>query len=272
MTDSHVPVKTALLLGPLLAGIFALHAWGDAAADHVGRQVDLWQYPEINRPPFVLRFPRGSDVERWAPGVLSQYPEEALQAAAPLLDLHRPTDVIPVILLGADSSARRLTGSTVESPRENESVFDPERRTIIVKMGRNIEQSQVTGALHRGIARLLLHDAGSPRWYPWLAEGLVGLLDRSKAADLKAVGEDLPALGLLLTAREAGFQGRDGPATARGARLLASYLMETYPREFAAYCRASQAEGQVHLSRFIERFANPIAEQAAWRDWLQGQK
>lgn len=272
MSDPHVPVKAALLLGPLLAGILGLHAWGDPAADRVGRQVDLWQYPEIHRPPFVLRFPRGSDVERWAPGVLSQYPEEAIQAAAPLLDLHRPISAIPVILLGPDSTARRLTGSSLDGPGENESVFDPERRAIVVKMGRNIEQGRVTAAIQRGIARLLLHEAGSARWYPWLAEGLLGLLDRSKSADVKAVGEDLPALGVLLTAREASFQGHDGPATARGARLLVAYLMETFPGEFAAYCRASQAEGQVHLSRYLERFANPIAEQAAWREWLQGQK
>ena len=66
MSNPAVPFKTAALLAPLLAGVLALHAWGDPAADRVARSVDLWQYPEISRPPFVLRFPRGSDAERGA--------------------------------------------------------------------------------------------------------------------------------------------------------------------------------------------------------------
>lgn len=271
MTNPGVPFKTAVLLAPLLAGILALHAWGDPAADHVARRVDLWQYPEISRLPFVLRFPRGSDVERWAPGELVRFPDEAVRTAAPLLDLRKPTFTVPVLLLAPDYASRRLAGAHADM-KENESVYDPERRAVIVRMGQNIEQSQVTTAIHRGIARLLLYEAGSPRWSPWLAEGLVGLLEHSKGADAKAVGEELPALNLLLTAREADFHGHDGPAYARGARLLVAYLWESSPREFAAYCRASQAEGQVPLSRFLERFTNPIAEQAAWREWLQAQK
>jgi hypothetical protein len=177
-----------------------------------------------------------------------------------------------VLLLGPDYASRRLAGAAADALHENESLYDPERRAVVVRMGHNIEQSQVTSAIRRGIARLLLHEAGSPRWSPWLTEGLVGLLEHSKGADAKAAGEDLPALNLLLTARESDFHGRDGAAYARGARLLVAYLRDTSPREFAAYCRASQAEGQVPLSRFLERFTNPIAEQAAWREWLQSQK
>ncbi len=272
MSNPATPFKTAVLLAPLLAGVLALHAWGDPVADRVARRVDLWQYPEISRQPFVLRFPRGSDAERWAPGELARFPDEAVRTAAPLLDLRRPSWTAPVILFAPDYASRRLAGAHAEALKENESVYDPERRAVFVRMGQVIEQSQVTSAIHRGIARLLLYEAGSTRWSPWLTEGLVGLLEHSKVADAKAAGEDLPALNLLLTAREADFHGREGPAYARGARLLAAYLLDTSPREFAAYCRASQAEGQVPLSRFLERFASPIAEQAAWRDWLQGQK
>jgi hypothetical protein len=272
MSESHAPFKAVLLLAPLIAGVLALRAWGDPAAEQVGRRVDRWQYPEISRPPFDLRFPRGSEAERWAPGVLSQYPDEIVQSAAPLLVLRRPDFTVSVVLLGPDAVSPRLAGSRADGLKENESLYDPERRTIVVRMGRNIEQGQVISALHRGIARLFLHEAGSSRWSPWLAEGLIGVLDRSKLADARAAGEDLPALNLLLTAREADFVGRDGAAYSRAARLLVVYLLETSPREFAAYCRASQTEGQVHLSRFLERFANPPAEQAAWREWLQGQK
>jgi hypothetical protein len=270
--ESAGPFKSALLLAPLIAGLLALHAWGDAASQQVARRVDLWQFPEISRPPFVLRFPRGSEAERWAPGVLGQIPDEVLQSAAPLLDLRRPDGAVPVILLGPDFTPRRLAGPQAEALKENESLYDPERRTIIVRMGRSIEQGQVTAAIRRGVARLLLQEAGSAHWSPWLAEGLVGLLDRTKPVDARAAGEELPALNLLLTAREADFLGRDGALYTRGARLLVAWLRENSPREFAAYCRASQAEGQVHLSRFLERFANPPAEQTAWREWLQAQK
>jgi hypothetical protein len=270
MSESRSPLKTALLLGPLVAGILGLHAWGDAAAERVGRRVDLWQYPEISRPPFLLRIPRAVS-ESWISKILNEFPEDCLRGRGALLDLHRPAPTVQVILL-PDSSSRRLAGDNGAALKEYESLYDPERRAIIVRMERSIEQKRVTAALHRGIARLLLHETGSERWYPWLAEGLIGLLDNSKAEDLKAAAEDLPSLDLLLTARPADFHGLDRAVYARAARLLVAYLHETAPVEFAAYCRVCRAEGQVRLSRFVDRFADPIREQAAWRDWIQTQK
>jgi hypothetical protein len=270
MNESRVPLKTALLLGPLLAMILALHAWGDGAAEYMGRRVDLWQYPEISQPPFLLRVPRTVS-DTWAAKILQEFPEVCIRSAGGLLDLHRPHPTVQVILLG-DSGSRRLAGEHGEALKEYESLYDPERRAIIVRMERNIEQKQVTSALHRGIARLLLYETGSARWSPWLAEGLIGLLDGSRADDLKSAGEDLPALDLLLTAREADFHSLDRASYARAARLLVAYLHETCPIEFGAYCRASRAEGQVRLTRFIDRFADPIREQSAWREWIQAQK
>ncbi|HLY75392.1 MAG TPA: hypothetical protein VKU80_14825 [Planctomycetota bacterium] len=271
MNESRVPLKVGLLLGPLVAATLALHAWGDGAAEHLGRRVDRWQFPEVSLPPFLLRVPRTVS-DSWAAKVLGEFPDECIRSTGALLDLHRPSPTVQVILLGPDSGSRRLAGERGEALKENESLYDPERRAIVVRMERNIEQKQVSSALRRGIARLLLAETGSARWYPWLAEGLVGLLDNSRADDLRAAGEDLPALDPLITAREADFRSLDRAAYARAARLLVAYLHETFPVEFAAYCRASREEGQVRLSRFIDRFADPIREQSAWREWIQARK
>ncbi|HLY09759.1 MAG TPA: hypothetical protein VKW04_10685 [Planctomycetota bacterium] len=273
MSESRASFKTVVLLAPLLGAVLALHAWGDGAADRIGRQVDLWQYPEISRPPFLLRLPRRVGDETLVSEVLTKFPDECVRSFGALLDLHPPAPGVQVILLGSDGASWRLAGEAGRPLEKNDSVYDPERRAILVRMEPAIEQSRVLDALRRGIARLLLYDAGSSRLMPWLREGLVGLLENSKAADAKASGEDLPALDLLLTAREASFRGLDGAPYARGSRLLAAWLLETHPTEFAAYCRASRLEGEVRLSRYIETFAtNPVGEQAAWRDWLQRQK
>jgi hypothetical protein len=272
MNESRVPFKAMALLAPLGAGILALHAWGDAASEGVGRRVDLWQYPEVSRAPFVLRVPRSVGDGGMVADVLNRFPDECVRAYGSLLGLRRPAPGVEVLLLGADAASYRLAGELGRSLHENESAYDPDRRAILVKMERVIEPSRVVGALRRGIARLLLSEAGSARWAPWLAEGLTGLLENSTAADAKAA-EELPALDLLLTAPEADFRGHGGAAYSRGARLLVAYLHHTFPAEFAAYCRASREEGAVKLGRFIEGFAaNPIGEQAAWRDWLQAQK
>lgn len=119
---------------------------------------------------------------------------------------------------------------------------------------------------------MMLHDAGSDRWSPWLTEGLVGLLEGSRATDLKASPEELPPLEMLLSAHETDFRGRDGALFSRAARLLVAWLHESFPEEFAQFCRAARAEGQARLSRYVERFADPLREQQAWREWIQGQK
>lgn len=270
MNESRVPLKTALLIGPLLAATLALHAWGDGAAERVGRRVDLWQYPEVSQPPFLLRLPRTVS-DAWPSRVLKEFPDECVRTYGALLDLHRPLPTVQVVLLGSDSSSLRLAGEHGQALKVNESLYDPERRAIIVRMESNIEQGQVTTALHRGIARLLLYESGSSRWAPWLAEGLIGLLDQSRAADIKAATEELPALELVISAPEADFHGRNGATYARAARLLVAYLHETAPTEFAAYCRASR-DGQVRLSRYVDRFTDTIHEQSAWREWIQAQK
>ncbi|HVR86111.1 MAG TPA: hypothetical protein VMU54_17445 [Planctomycetota bacterium] len=271
MSESRVSLKTALVLGPLVGAILALHAWGDGAAERAGRRVDLWQYPEISQPPFLLRIPRAVS-ETWVAKILKEFPEECFRKAGALLDLHRPLPTVQVLLLGPDSSSHRLAGANGAALKSYESSYDPERRAILVRMETTIEQKQVTAALRRGIARLLLSETGSDRWYPWLGEGLIGLLEDSRAEDLKAAAEDLPALDQFLTAHPAEIHNLDRAAYARAARLLVAYLHDTSPIEFADYCRASRAEGQVRLTRFFNRFADPIREQAAWRDWIQAQK
>ncbi|HEV3029343.1 MAG TPA: hypothetical protein VG457_17315, partial [Planctomycetota bacterium] len=192
MNESRVPLKTALVLGPLVGAVLALHAWGDGAAERAGRRVDLWQYPEIRQPPFLLRIPR-TVTDTWVAKILKEFPEECFRTMGALLDLHRPLPTVQVLLLGPDSGSHRLAGMNGAALKPYESLYDPERRAILVRMEANIEQKQVTAALHRGIARMLLYETGSERWAPWLAEGLIGLLDGSRADDLRAAAEDLPA-------------------------------------------------------------------------------
>lgn len=272
MSESRTPLKTALLLGPLLAGILGLHAWGDGASEQVGSRMDLWRYPERAVPPFQLRVPRRSGAEEWAAAVLQRFPEEALRNHGARLDLKPPAPSVQVVLLDSGTASRQLAGDGAESLKENESLYDPARRAVVVRMGPLIDLNQVSAALRRGLARLLLHDAGSARWSPWLAEGLVGPLEGSTAADLKASTDELPPLDLLLSAPEAEFRGRAGAAYSRAARLLVAYLLETLPEEFAAYYKASRIEGPARISRSIERFGDPLREQSAWRDWMQAQK
>lgn len=272
MSESRAPLKAALLFGPLFASVLALHAWGDGAADRAGARMDLWRYPEQVSPPFQIRAPRRIENADWARAVLTRFPDEALRSHGALLDLRKPVDPVQVVLLDPETASRRLAGERGSRLKEYESLYDPERRTIVVRLGRDIDLNLVSAALRRGLARMLLHDAGSARWNSWLAEGLVGLLDGSRAADLRRPLEELPPLELLLSAREADFRSNDGAVYGRAARLLAAYLQETSPDEFAAYLKACRVDGQTRLARFIDRFADPLREQSAWRDWIQAQK
>lgn len=268
MSEPRGPLKAALLVGPLVVTILALHAWGDGAAGLAADRMDDWRYPEQSLPPFQLRAPRRVENADWARVLLSRFPEEAIRNYGALLDLRPPAAPVQVVLLD-DTGSRRLGGGQLD---RNEGLYDPRRRAIIVRMGEPIELNPVSAELRRGLARLLLHDAGSTRWSPWLAEGLVGLLEGSRASDLKPPAEELPPLELLLGAREAEFRGREAALYARAARLFVAWLNESFPEEFAAYCRASRIDGQPRLARFLERFADPLREHQAWRDWIQAQK
>ena len=273
MSDRRAPVKVLLLTLPLLAAVLVLHAWGDPLAGNLGQRVEAWQYPEIRQAPFVFRAPRRSLAMEFAPQALRDFVASTLQAYGRRLDLKEPAGPVPVVLLDApDGDRRRYGGDAAEFLEKHEGLFDPSRRAIIVRMDSKIDQGSVTAALRQAGARLLLFDAGSPRWSPWLAEGLVGVLEGAKAADPRPRAGDLPSLRNLLSAREADFHGKDGPAYRRGARLLTAWLMETMPEGFDAYYRSVRAEGAVPLPQVIERFADPVHEEALWKDWLQVQK
>jgi hypothetical protein len=253
--------------------VLVLHAWGDALAGSLGQRVESWQYPEIRQAPFVIRAPRRSLAVEFAPQALRDFVASSVQAYGARLDLRAPAEPVPVILLDApDGDRRRYGGDAAEFLEKHEGLFDPSRRAIIVRMDSKIDQGLVTAALRRAGARLLLFDAGSPRWSPWLAEGLVGVLEGAKAAEPRPRAGDLPTLQNLLSAREADFRGKDGPAYRRGARLLTTYLMETMPKEFDAYYQTVRAEGAVPLPQVIDRFIDPVHEDVRWKEWLQVQK
>jgi len=269
MSDARLPVKALLLTAPLLVCILALHAWGDPASESLGRHVNLFQYPEHMRPPFAIRAPRRSQAEDWAGRALSQFLDDSIRTHGELLGLRVPTNPVEVVLLDKETDPRRFAGDVAEFLKVNEGLYDPERRAIIARMDSTIDQHQVTAALRRAAARMLLHDAGSSRWSPWLAEGLAGALEGSKAADLKAWTGELPPLEQILAASEADLRS---PVLARGARLLTAYLMDKIPEGFASYYKASRAEGQVRLPRVLERFNDPAREEKQWQDWLHVQK
>lgn len=269
MNDARLPVKALLLTAPLLVCILALHAWGDPVAESLGRQVNLFQYPEHVRPPFVIRAPRRSQAEDWAAKALSQFLDDSIRNYGKTLELRVPAVAVDVLLLDKETDARRFAGDVAEFLKVNEGLYDPERRAIIVRMESTIDQLQVTAALRRAGARMLLQDAGSARWAPWLTEGLAGVLEGSKAADLKAWTGELPPLEQIQSATEADLRA---PGLARGARLLTAYLMDAMPEGFAYYYKASRTEGQVRLPRILERFNDPAREEKKWQDWLHVQK
>lgn len=269
MSDARLPVKALLLTAPLLVCVLALHAWGDAAAESLGRHVSFFQYPQHVKAPFTIRAPRRSQAEDWAAKALLQFLDEALRTHGEKLGLRVPTYPVDVLLLDKETDPRRFAGDVAEFLKENEGLYDPERRAIIVRMEPTIDQPQVTAALRRAAARMLLHDAGSARWAPWLTEGLAGVLEGTKGADLKAWTGELPALEQIQSATEADLRGA---VMARGARLLVAYLMEAQPEDFAHYYRAARADGQVRLSRILEAFNDPAREEQRWRNWLHVQK
>ena len=273
MSDRRAPIKVLLLTLPLLAAVLVLHAWGDALTGTLGQRVESWQYPEIRQAPFLIRAPRRSLAVEFAPQALREFVASTLHAYGERLGLRAPAEPVPVVLLDApDGYRRRYGGDSAASLGTHEGLFDPSRRAIIVRMDSKIDQGRVTAELRQAAARLLVFDAGSPRWSPWLAEGLAGLLGGAKAADPRPRPGELPTLRNLLSALEADFHGADGPAYRRGARLLTAYLMETMPEGFDAYYRTVRAEGAVPLPRVIERFDDPVHEEALWKDWLQVQK
>jgi hypothetical protein len=269
MNDPRLPVKALLLTAPLTVLILALHAWGDGAADSLGRHVSLFQYPERVRAPFAIRSPRRSQADDWAGRALTQFLDDSMKRHGDLLGLRIPTYPVEVVLLDSETDPRRFAGDVAEFLKVNEALYDPDHRAIIVRMEPTIDQIQVTAALRRAAARMLLHDAGSARWSPWLTEGLAGILEGTKSADLKAWTGELPPLEQILSASEADLRSA---TTARGARLLTAYLMESMPEGFAHYYKASRNEGQVRLAHILERFNDPAREEHHWRDWLKVQK
>lgn len=273
MSDRRASVKAFFLGGPLIATVLALHAWGDGAATGLNRRVESWQYPEVRQAPFLIRAPRRTSAAEFAGPALREFLEASLKTGADALGLRPPADPVQVVLLGAaDADRRRYGGDAAEFLAKYDGLFDPARRAIVVRMDADIDQKRVIAALRKAAARLLLFDAGSARWSSWLTEGLAGALEGSKSTDLREWTGELPSLRRLLAAREADFRGEDGPSYGRGARLLVAYLMETLPEGFAYYYSSVRAEGDVRLSRAIERFSDLDREEALWKDWLRVQK
>jgi hypothetical protein len=171
-----------------------------------------------------------------------------------------------------DTDPRRFGWSIAETLAANEGILDPDRRRIVVRIESKLQQEPVAAALRREAARMLLHDAGSAAWSPWLAEGLVGLLEGSRASDLQSWTGDLPTATELLAYRPADFHGRNTATASRGARLLAAYLTETRPEAFGYYYKAERAEGPAPGAVFEEKFGDPARLDGAWKDWIRSQK
>lgn len=271
MSDRRTPLKASLLVAPLLVAVLALHAWGDAMAGGLGRAVGAWQYPERRHSQFLIRVPRRSDADAFASRALEEFVAQAVKAQGVPLAIQVPAQPVSVVLLDADPEPRRFGWTAAEGLRDNEGVFDPARRTIYVQMERKIQQDLVVVALRQAAARVLLHDAGSSRWSPWLTEGLVGCLEGLKPGDLRAWTGDLPQVREILGSREADYRG-SSPAYTRGARLLVAFLMDRMPERFAYYYKEERAGVPSPLATFSERIGDPAHVDADWRAWLQAQK
>jgi hypothetical protein len=272
MSNRRTPVKAALLVAPLLVMVLTLHAWGDAMAGGLVRAVCSWQYPERTHSQFLIRVPRRSAADDFAARALKEFVDHAVKAQGVPLAIQVPAQPVSVVLLDPDTDPARFGWTAAEGLRDNEGVFDATRRTIFVKMERQIQQEQVVAALRQAAARVLLYDAGSPRWSPWLTEGLIGCLDGLRPADLRTWTGDLPSVREILNSREAEYRGLHSPAYTRGARLLMAFLMERAPEKFSYYYKEERVGVPSAVSTFSERIGDPALVDADWRAWLQLQK
>jgi hypothetical protein len=272
MSDRRAPVKITLLITPLFVTILALHAWGEALAGGLGRAVGSWQYPESAHSNFLIRAPRRSNADVFAARGLEEFVAQAVRVHGAVLGIQAPGRPVKVVLLDADGE-RRFGGPAAEFLKENEGLFDPASRTILVRMERRINPELVLAALREATARLLLHDAGSARWSPWLTEGLVGrLLEGSKGSAPRGWTGEV-SLNELLSSREADFHGGiSGPGYARAARMLVAWMAESIPDGFEVYYNAER-KGRPDLSSiFDERFGHPRNVESALKDWPRAPK
>lgn len=273
MSSRRAAVKGTALLAPLLVAILALHAWGDAASAGLGRAVGHWQYPERTHGVFQIRAPRWSNADEFAAKALDEFVAKSIKSHGVELVIHHPLQPVKVVLLDRDTAElRRFGWAVAENLKENKGVFDPARRTLYVRMERKLQRDPVISALQQGAARLLLHDAGSDRWEPWLTEGLIGRLEGT-ATSTPTWSGDLPlTLKDVLTARAADFQGETGPGYSRGARLLVAFLMEKRADDFAKYYRAVRLGAANPQELFEERFFGHSHLENEWREWIRAQK
>jgi len=272
MSDRRATVKAGLLIGPLLVLVLTLHAWGDSLAGGFGRAVAGWQYPERAHGSFRLRVPRRSDVDALAVRTLDEFVAQAVSTHGATLGVRAPATPVDVVLLDADTDPRRFGWNAAEDLKENEGLFDASRRTLFIRMERKIQQELLVAALRRTASRLLLSDAGSLRWSPWLTEGLIGRLDGSRSADLRAWTGDLPSIEDLLTSRAIDYHGTQAAHYSRGARLLVAFLMESMPEDFAAFFQAERKGNSAPRAWFSQHFPEPDRGEGRWREWLHAQK
>ncbi len=264
MSNRRAAVKVTLLVAPLLLFIVVLHAWGDAMAGGLGRAVSSWQYPSRSHPPFVVRFPRRYEADVWAAPALEEFVRKEVKTHEGL-GLQVPAAPVTVVLLDPETDPHRF-GTTVEDPSANQGVFDPARRMILVRMERKVYQEKVTLALCQAASRLLLYDAGSARWSPWLTEGLLGQLEGTSPAEWRALTGELPGVADILKCTEADFTSHTRTAAGRGARLLVAYLLERRRDKFLAYYREEQAGLR---PPFSDRIDDPEMVERDWKDWIQ---
>jgi hypothetical protein len=272
MSDRRAPVKVVLLITPLLVSILALHAWGDALGGGLGRAINSWQYPETAHASFPIRYPRRSGADVFAARALEEFVPQAVKTHGAMLGIQAPVRPVKVLLLDADTDPRRFGCAAAEYLKENEGFFDPANRMIIVRMERRINPVLVIAALHEAAARMLLHDAGSARWSPWLSEGLVGRLDGTKASATRGWTGEV-SLNDLLTARVEDFRGViGGPGYTRAARTLVAWLMESIPDGFEDYYKAERGGRPALSSYFGERFGDPGRLESSLKDWPRAPK
>jgi hypothetical protein len=264
MNNRRSAVKAMLLVAPLLLSTFVLHAWGDAMAGGLGRAVGSWQYPSRIHPPFVIRVPRRYDADVWAGPALVDFVQKAVKTNG-ALGLQVPAQPVTVVLLDPETDHHRF-GTMADDPSPNQGVFDPARRMILVRMERILKQDKVRDALYEAAARLLLHDAGSARWSPWLTEGLVGRLEETPPKEWRALTGELPGVAEILKSTEADFNSQTRTAASKGARLLVAFLLDRLHAKFLAYYKDEQAGLRPSFSDLI---GDPEHVEHDWKDWIQ---
>lgn len=263
MARSTTWVKLACLALPFLAGVAALHAWGDAARRKADRYWMRRKYTDHDRGGFLYLVARGSDLHDAATARMETFLGEVDYAS-----------------WGADDPRGKGTRIVFLYSDRDVEPHGYRRQELLDHLGGTVNpgKGEIVLLLHLGqdnlmrhhMVHLMLASVKGASWSPWLEEGLARYWEHP---DLRArvTGSPTASLGRLLAARTSGFRGDGGIPLMDDASMLVAFLRR-HPDRFREYLEAERAPGPVDPAAFERIFGPPDEVEAEWRAWAASPK